>query len=428
MKLFFNQIKSLRLKIFLAIITSLLISTPISSIINSNIQKFIDGNFGVLINTIVTLLVSTLILQLFVRLMIINPLNIILQAIQRASQGDLTATIEVHTKDEMGQLSKAFNQMQLNLGELLQQANDTSKRVSTQSKEFKGNAEQNSYAIGQIAESIGEVVSGSEVQVNHAVQLKKAAQHITDEMNKADASIASMNNITIQATEKADQGTEIVTQTVEQMNQTQAAVTEIQQAISTLEEKSKRIGEIVEIITNIAAQTNLLALNAAIEAARAGEHGKGFAVVADEVRVLAEQSAQAAGNIHDLIKEIQSETTNAVEKVDRGRGLFEKGIENVHATGKSFEEIVTNIHTVTSQANEIGILIQETTKSSEDMLQMIEEIVTIAEQNSSSTQNVAASIEEQTASMEEISSRAEALSAMSDELQVSINKFKLSSI
>ncbi|WP_102347271.1 methyl-accepting chemotaxis protein [Bacillus sp. Marseille-P3661] len=417
--------RSLRTKLIIAIVISLLISSPISAYINSYVKQFVDGNFGVYINTIITLLVSTLIILLFVKFMIINPLQKLIFATELAAAGDLTVSIEINTKDEMNQLARSFNKMIHNLSSLVQKANETAFQVATQSNEFKASAEQNSKAIEQISVSIGEVVEGSEIQVNHATELKNSATDISQDMEQSASSIQMMDIVSKNTNEKADSGSKVVMQTIEQMNKIQQSVKELETVIDDLGSRSHKINEIVGIITQIAEQTNLLALNAAIEAARAGDHGKGFAVVADEVRKLAEQSGQAAGTISELTKEIQTGTATAVHSMKNGTTIVEKGIEMVNQTGKVFDEIVANILDMTMTTKEVSATVHNVNSKSQNMRNMIEDIVSIAEQTSGSTQHVAAAIEQQTASMEEIAATSVILSKLSTDLQNNINEFKI---
>jgi methyl-accepting chemotaxis protein len=187
-----------------------------------------------------------------------------------------------------------------------------------------------------------------------------------------------------------------------------AAVTE---AMRSLGSKSEQIGGIVETITGIAGQTNLLALNAAIEAARAGEQGRGFAVVADEVRKLAEESQNAASSIADLIAEIQNETRNAVGIVEQGAERTEEGAVVVEQTRLAFLAIGERVREVDERIREI--------------LTATNEVAAVAEQSSAGAEEVSASTQETSASTQEIASSAHDLARTAEELGALINRFQL---
>ncbi|RXT03578.1 methyl-accepting chemotaxis protein [Ammoniphilus sp. CFH 90114] len=420
-----NVKRSLRMKTIAAVVISLLISSPISSYLNSYLSKFIEGSYGVYVNTLVTLVVATAIITLFVQFIVIKPLNQVVLATKKAAEGDLTSYIHYESKDEIGQLSSAFNSMIESLRGLIEKTNETVTQVANYSEELKMSAEQNNRAIEQISVSVQEVVFGAERQAHSTEELTQSALEISKGMEQTSTAIQSVANVTTETNKKADVGAQMVNDTVQQMDSIQNSVMETSKVIGSLGEKSKAIGEIVGIITQIANQTNLLALNAAIEAARAGEHGKGFAVVADEVRKLAEQSSVAAGDIKELIIEIQEETIRAVDSMNGGITTVEKGTQMIYETGASFKDIVQHIQEVSTQTQEVAAIIEQVNDNSRNMVEMIKSIAGITEQTTGNTQHVAASIQEQTASIEEITSSSAMLNKMSKDLQENVNRFKI---
>jgi methyl-accepting chemotaxis protein len=343
------------------------------------------------------------------------------------SNGNLSRTeIESnHLKGEMKHLVTSVNGMSRDLHSIIVKVKEASHQIAVSSEELTASAEQTTRVTEQISHAIQEVAIGSEKQVTQALEAKKAVIEITKGMSEGATSIQSIADFAASTNQKATSGNEIVNEAVKQMNIVQHQVDSTAQVVNRLGEKSKEIGQIVEMITHIANQTNLLALNASIEAARAGEHGRGFAVVADEVRILAEQSANAAGEISGLIGQIQLEANNAVEAMDEGTASVAKGIQMVHKSSDNFSEIVKMIEKASIQSQEVSTIIEEVNASSQNMVKILENVTYISEHSSGNTQNVAASAEEQNASMEEISSSAEWLSKMALELQEIVNRFKV---
>ena len=194
--------------------------------------------------------------------------------------------------------------------------------------------------------------------------------------------------------------------------------------VAKLGERSKEIGNIVEVISGISGQTNLLALNAAIEAARAGEHGHGFAVVAEEVRKLAEESQHASKQIGDLIHTIQEETEHAVAAMETGREEAEKGRENVTATGEEFSEIRAMIDLLQQHAVIIQKTMDDLTQRAAKIDDATGKIHDAASKVAAESQNVSAATEQQAAGMEEIAASSRGLSDMAHDLNAAAAKFK----
>ena len=195
--------------------------------------------------------------------------------------------------------------------------------------------------------------------------------------------------------------------------------------ITHLGERSKEIGAIVHTISSIAAQTNLLALNAAIEAARAGEQGKGFAVVADEVRKLAEQSQDAAKQINALISQVQEQTDIAVNAMGSGTQEVKKGTQIVNDAGASFKEIVTHIEKVTQDVQVVADEVKQIVSGNTEVVNIMARLRDIGENTVGNVNKVSSSTQTQLASQEEITSASRNLAELAQGLQNTITKFKL---
>lgn len=188
---------------------------------------------------------------------------------------------------------------------------------------------------------------------------------------------------------------------------------------------SSMFGVLVETISAIAGQTNLLALNAAIEAARAGEQGRGFAVVADEVRKLAEQSNEAAKKIAEMIGKIQSDTGEVIIVMNRGANEVVLGNEVVRSAGDAFSKIESQIHQMIVEMKNISLAIQGTANDSNHVVTAVQDIDKVSKNTVYQTQTVSAATEEQSASMHEIASSSRNLVEMAGYLQEMVDKFKV---
>ncbi|WP_158638576.1 methyl-accepting chemotaxis protein [Metabacillus litoralis] len=386
---------------------------------------FKQANIVTVVFVTIVILLSVIIGFLLTR-SISRPLTNMAKQVNEVAKGNLNVEpLKIRNKDEIGSLAIDFNEMTSSLREVISSVTGHSQHVASTSEELTASAEQTSKATEQITESIQEVASGTDTQLQQALEANKAVEEISKGMTQAANSIVVVADLSSSASEQAINGSTVVEVTIEQMNDVQTKVQSATQVVNSLGEKSTKIAGIVSLINSVAEQTNLLALNAAIEAARAGEHGRGFAVVADEVRKLAEESSHATNEIRAILGEIKLEADKAVESMDEGSTAVELGIVKVKETGETFKGIVKVIEEVAAQSQEVSAIVEEVTASSQSMVKMVEEVASISQQTAGNTQNVAASAEEQNASMEEIAASSESLSQLAIELQEIVSRFKI---
>ncbi|PGO32564.1 chemotaxis protein [Bacillus cereus] len=391
-------------------------------------NEVIEAAQPVFYNMLIVMFISLVIggaLIYFVTLSITKPLKQLVVTSKEISEGDLTQTIQIHSNDEIGQLAKGFNEMTHSLRTLIGRINTSAGHVAAASEELTASVRQASEATEQITSAMDEISSGATTQTASVENGAMLLFDVTEGIQHVANSSSSINSASAHTREKAEDGGKLVGKTVNQMQSIVESVSQSDAVIQLLNNKSKQIGDILEVIQNIADQTNLLALNAAIEAARAGEHGRGFAIVADEVRKLAEQSSVSSSEISKLICEIQDDMSKTVKSMNNVNEEVQSGLVIANETKQNFTEILQSTNEIADQIKTMVETANGMSKGANEVSISVGQIAMTAQNNATSTQSVAASAEEQLASMEEISSAAGTLSQMAEELQVLIERFKV---
>ncbi|AFQ42870.1 methyl-accepting chemotaxis protein [Desulfosporosinus meridiei] len=354
-----------------------------------------------------------------------KPILLIREECQLLAQGDFRVRETGNfAEDEIGQLANGFLKMGTNLRDMVSMVSAQAEQLAAASEELTASVEQSAQAANLVATSITEVATGAEDQLSSVNDTASVVEEMSASIQQVSATTSNVAGQSVQAANKANEGNISVNKAVSQMAKIEQTVNDSAKAVTELGERSKEIGQIIVTISGIAEQTNLLALNAAIEAARAGEQGRGFAVVADEVRKLAEQSQEATQQISSLISEIQEDTDKAVFVMDNGTREVALGAEVVNTAGQIFQEIAELVTNTSGEMKEIATTIDQMAIGSQQIVESVNKIDDLSKMVSGEAQTVSAATEEQSASMEEISSSSQSLATLAQNLQEAVNKFR----
>nr|WP_269082433.1 HAMP domain-containing methyl-accepting chemotaxis protein [Aneurinibacillus tyrosinisolvens] len=358
--------------------------------------------------------------------MISSPIISIAERANRIAENDLTGDeLKVRNKDEIGQMAQSFNQMTQNLHDIIAGVRRASDELAATSQQMAASTEEVTAGVTEVATSIQQVAIEADAGNHAVVDSSKVLLELSSLIQIARGKANSAANYSKVTLETAAEGKEIVNDTVDRMENIKEKTVETEHLIATLDGYSKEIGMITDTITQIATQTNLLALNAAIEAARAGEAGKGFAVVADEVRKLAEQSNQGAGQVAELVRKVSKSTTDAVMAMQQNRMEVEEGTEVVARAGQALQNILDAVDNTVKEVESIVEVTDEEVAESERIVQLIHSLASVVENTSENAQQVSAATQETSAAMQTIAASAEETSAMAIELQTIVERFKL---
>jgi methyl-accepting chemotaxis protein len=330
----------------------------LSQVLNKSVATMIGlGALMLILGTLGALFVSTALTR---------PLKDAVGVANTLAEGDLRIDVQVKSDDEIGQLMGSMRHMVQNLRDLISQTVKISGELASASHELQSTSSQIATGAEHVAIQTEQVATASEEMSSTSTEIA---------CNCSMAAEASQNS-----TDAATSGAQIVQETINGMTIIADRVQQSSRTIQALGARSQQIGDIVGTIEDIADQTNLLALNAAIEAARAGEQGRGFAVVADEVRALAERTTKATREISEMIKAIQSETAAAVKAMEEGVREVDKGTLSSRKSGQALDDILNRIHEVATQINQIATAAEEQTATTNEVTTKVQQITDVVAQ------------------------------------------------
>jgi methyl-accepting chemotaxis protein len=368
--------------------------------LNNDNDKLVASSTKLLYLQIAVALVTALLVSLasfFAIRNILRSVHAVGSVVDEVANGDLSQQVAITTDDELGEMGRNFNHMLTTMNGMIATITSVSSQVASAASQLYSTSEQMATGAEEVAAQAGTVAAASEEMAATSTEI---AQNCT---------MAAEGSK--QANDSAVTGAAVVQETVLVMGRIAERVKESAHTVENLGERSDQIGAIIGTIEDIADQTNLLALNAAIEAARAGEQGRGFAVVADEVRALAERTTKATREIGEMIKAIQNETKGAVAAMEEGVSEVEKGTSEAAKSGQALQDILNQINSVSMQINQVATAAEEQTATTNEISNGMQQITSVVQETSNGAH--------------ESANAASQLTGLAEELQRLVGQFKL---
>ena len=355
-----------------------------------------------------------------------KPVGKMTAALGDIAKGNLTIEpLQIKNRDEIGVMANSFNVMLKDLRNIVSSVSDSSMQVAANAEELSASSQESLASSQMVAKSAEDQLHTSTEQARYMNSSIEAMNELRTSIDQISGDNEQMLQSTNEVKTLINKGATSIKNVVDQMETIHDTFTETSEMMHAMEQHSNNIQNITGLITDIADQTNLLALNAAIEAARAGEHGKGFAVVADEVRKLAEQSKNSATEIGSMVEQIQQTSSQATKTIVEGGTKVDVGMNKTTESLHVFKNIETGIGEVVFRVESVSAAVEEIQAMTGSVTESVSHVQQLATQTADTASDTSAATEEQLAVTEEISHNAHSLSELAEQLQNEVNHFKL---
>ncbi|AGF56027.1 methyl-accepting chemotaxis protein [Clostridium saccharoperbutylacetonicum] len=396
-------------------------------------QKELTGNareiMKVVIISALIILVLVSILINFISSSITKPIVAVTGRVKEFANLDFSSTNQlssayINRKDETGEMIRALKIMRENVADFIRKAADTTEHIAASSEELTATSEQAATASEEVAKTIEEIAKGASDQAKDTEITANNIGELGTLLEKELNYTKELNVAAVRIEKQKEDGFLILKELINKTQKNSDASSNVYNIIMSNNDSAEKINSASTMIQSIAEQTNLLALNAAIEAARAGEAGKGFAVVADEIRKLAEQSNNFTNDIKTIINELKTKSQNAVDLMQETKYVVEEQATSVKETEGKFKGIAEAIDIIKNIIEKLNQSTSLMVENKDKIIDLTQNLSAISEENAAATEETAASMEEQSATIQEIASAGERLATIAEELKVSIDKFK----
>lgn len=397
--------------------------------INQLGKQMLEMNTKTLIFSIV-LIISVILLSIIIASItskkIAKPLKIVTNRMKEMADGDISQkALVIDSQDEIGQLTEASNIMKDKIHQILNSIQEVSEQVAGSSEELSQSSDEVKIGAEQIAETMQELAEGTEKQANNSSDLASIMGVFSTDVTDMNEKGKNMSENSYKVQQLTVEGSKLMNESTIQMNSIDKIVLAAVGKVENLSQQSKEISKLVSVINDIADQTNLLALNAAIEAARAGEHGKGFAVVADEVRKLAEQVSFSVKDISEIVMKIQYETEQVTTSLQDGYSEVTKGTNQINLTGETFNNINTALGSMNDNIKDVADTLNSFIDKTLKMNVAIEDIASVSQESAAGVEQTSATVEQTASSMQELTNSSVELATLAEKLNRQVKLFNL---
>ncbi|MDO4754089.1 MAG: methyl-accepting chemotaxis protein [Bacillota bacterium] len=393
-----------------------------------NTSELDDDTHFIRVTTIFIILIMALIsigVAVFISTDISRAIHKVTSSFDTAAQGDLTVRVGRHRRDEFGKLTEGLDQMLDNVSSLLESVVKSADSVMNTSTNLAVNAGEVSTAVEDITKSVTELSQGAVSQAEDAQNGLIEMEKVSNQLDYITENSEKIHAIFTYTKKLSETGFKTIDTLTEKSEDAKNATNEVSRVVDDMYNSSLQISNISDALASITAQTNLLSLNAGIEAARAGDAGRGFSVVANEIRKLAEESKVSTEEIKVIIEGIQNKASQVAESIKVTGDVVKAQDVAVANTKEIFDKILTSITEMSEKVADISVAIRQTGENKNKLLKIIHNVSSVSQESAAATQELTASTEEINANVEEFAGYAEELKQLSDDLHSEIHKFQI---